>query len=528
MTDSTNEKPTSRQNRLSPQNENFDFELADIKITPEQVDLIPSPLDSFVGDNETIDSERVDADAQQPSINKAVPQSYIANAAAPIIRPAPVVSEIKTNFYVDYFDSRKKSTATSPEPVSVAKTSQSTVDDRSQDAMIPEKNSTTPTEPDVTDDFYSEPLDNQAPVIDGAGMAVAVLSQFKSKQERINKQQEELIQAFSDKMKSATTVTYTAVFFGVIALVAATTIGVMLLKTKSDVSDLTGTTTAIKDDIKNIAKAAPDDLEGTDPSLDQLNQKVDDVIEQLNEVTALQNKVALLEKKVVTPKLSTTTKTLDNVPPTVDVVEKKPAAEHTVKAVPATKAVKNASAEQGITATTKPENNAKTTNKTVKSPTTEQGITVVDMPATKPESSSKTANKVGLYAPKKVSEIPDKAAQAVPANDINNVINNARPQAATPLPATTNTNTTTNNTASQANTGWAVNLASSNKLEDAKSTAARFAQKGVPVSISSVTVKNETRYRLQVKGFKTKDEAAAYANKAKDTLKLNSVWVQNP
>ncbi len=521
MTDSTNEKPTPRHNRLNSQTEDFDFELVDVPVTPDQENPTHSPLDSFVASDST-----------------------------PIIPPTQVVSEIKTNFYVDYFDKRKKIDTVDSEPVLAADMNpSSTVDNRSQDTMILEKNPETPTDQPYTEDVDSEsPLDSHAPVVNGAGMAVAVLSQFKSKQESINKQQEKLIQEFSQKIKSATTVTYTAVFFGVVALVAATTLGVMLLKTKSEVSDLAGTTTALKDNIKNIAKTTPDELEGTDPSIDQLNQKVDDVIEQLNEVTERQNKAALVEKTAVNKSATTkpldapqiiadvtektpastpvktptvTTKPLDNHQMTANVIEKKPPVATPVKALATTKPLDNHQmttnvAEKKAPATTPVK--ATPATKTAKNSTTEKTAPVVNTATTiQPQTTSKTASKSELSTPKKINEIPDKAL-AVPANDINKVINTASPQAAPPA---------TNKAAPQISSGWTVNLGSSNRLDDAKNTAARFAQKGIPVTVYPVTVKNETRYRLQVKGFKTKDEAAAYANKAKDTLKLNSVWI-NP
>ncbi|MDD1616721.1 MAG: hypothetical protein CG439_1870 [Methylococcaceae bacterium NSP1-2] len=459
MTDFTNEKPSPRQHRLDSQKEDFDFELPEMSVTSEQVNPDSIPLEDMT-----------------------------ANASATIIPPTQVVPEIKTNFYVDYFDNRKKIKPKNPEPVFAAEAdSPSTVDNGSQDTMMSEKTTEMPTE-----NPYSEPpLDSQAPVIDGAGMAVAVLSQFKSKQESINKQQEKLIQEFSHKIKTATTITYTAVFFGVVALAAATTLGIMLSKTKSEVSDLTGTTIALKDNIRNI-KVAPDDLEGVDPAIDQLNEKVDELTEQLNEIATHQNKSASSDKTAITKK-SANTKPLDESQTAVTVAEKNPASETPVKATPASKAVKNTTVPQS---------------------------TVVNVaPTAKPEITSKTVNKADLTVPKKINAIPDKAL-AVPANDINNVINSTNP------PAVSHTNPPPTTTA-QASSGWTVNLASSNKLEDAKKTAARFTQQGVPVTITPYTVKNETRYRLQVKGFKNKEEATAYGNKAKNTLKLNSVWI-NP
>ncbi|MDD1608676.1 MAG: SPOR domain-containing protein [Methylococcaceae bacterium] len=487
MTDFTNEKPSPRQHRLDSQKEDFDFELPEMSVTSEQVNPDSIPLEDMT-----------------------------ANASATIIPPTQVVPEIKTNFYVDYFDNRKKIKPKNPEPVFAAEAdSPSTVDNGSQDTMMSEKTPEMPTE-----NPYSEPpLDSQAPVIDGAGMAVAVLSQFKSKQESINKQQEKLIQEFSHKIKTATTITYTAVFFGVVALAAATTLGIMLSKTKSEVSDLTGTTIALKDNIRNI-KVAPDDLEGVDPAIDQLNEKVDELTEQLNEIATHQNKSASSDKTAITKK-SANTKPLDESQTAVTVAEKNPASETTIKAISDKKPVSETPVKAISEKKPASETPVKATpaSKAVKNTTVPQSTVVNVAPTAKPENTSKTVNKADLTVPKKINAIPDKAL-AVPANDINNVINSTNP------PAVSHTNPPPTTTA-QASSGWTVNLASSNKLEDAKKTAARFTQQGVPVTITPYTVKNETRYRLQVKGFKNKEEATAYGNKAKNTLKLNSVWI-NP
>lgn len=538
MTDFKNENPNSRQNRLSSQKENFDFELVEVQVTPDQMNPAPSHLDNFIDDEDAIDRLLIDAhfntneepqvvttesddydsidrmlsnqrfNHQEEQHTNPAPADVVASEPTPIEPPAQAVPEIKTNFYVDYFDKRKKIKTTNPEPVeSEPEINQpadkpSPVNNRPQNAM----NNPTPTE-----EIHSEqPLDSHAPMFNGSGMAVAVLSQFKSKQESINKQQEKLIQDFSQKIKAATTITYAAVFFGVVALAAATTLGVMLVKTKSEVSDLAGTTTALKDNIKAISKGSPDDLEGTDPAIDQLNQKVEEVMEQLkeqsqvsnsglkNEVTALQNKVLQLEKSAAK---ATANKPLDIAQPPVVVVEKKPAVEPIVKTT--------------------------LTAKTLKKPIVEH-VAPASVAITTAKPTTKTANK-SIDTPK-----IDKAQAVLPANDINNLV---KPAATAPAPQTAIANTPRAPQAATANTarapqagtssGWTVNLGSSNKLDDAKKTAARFAQKGISVAINPVTVKNETRYRLQVKGFKSKDEAAAYANKAKDALKLDSVWI-NP
>ncbi len=72
---------------------------------------------------------------------------------------------------------------------------------------------------------------------------------------------------------------------------------------------------------------------------------------------------------------------------------------------------------------------------------------------------------------------------------------------------------------------WAVNLVSFKQEWYAKSKAAEFEKKGIPTDVIKVKVKGEDWFRLRVKGFKSKYDAASYAVKVKKTLNLGSVWV---
>jgi hypothetical protein len=74
---------------------------------------------------------------------------------------------------------------------------------------------------------------------------------------------------------------------------------------------------------------------------------------------------------------------------------------------------------------------------------------------------------------------------------------------------------------------WSVNLISYKEKSYAKSKAAKFVQKGVPVKVMAVDVNNATLYRLKVGGFKNKLAATSYASKIKKSLNLNSVSVNS-
>ncbi len=72
---------------------------------------------------------------------------------------------------------------------------------------------------------------------------------------------------------------------------------------------------------------------------------------------------------------------------------------------------------------------------------------------------------------------------------------------------------------------WVVNLVSFKQEWYAKRKAKEFEKKGIPAKVEQVKIKGKQWFRLRVKGFKSKYEAAAYAVKVKKTLNLSSVWV---
>jgi cell division protein FtsN len=75
------------------------------------------------------------------------------------------------------------------------------------------------------------------------------------------------------------------------------------------------------------------------------------------------------------------------------------------------------------------------------------------------------------------------------------------------------------------NAHWSVNLIAFKQDWYAKSKAAEFAQKGVPVEVIPVDVNGVVWYRLRVAGFKNRAEADSYAARIKKALNLSSVWV---
>ncbi len=72
---------------------------------------------------------------------------------------------------------------------------------------------------------------------------------------------------------------------------------------------------------------------------------------------------------------------------------------------------------------------------------------------------------------------------------------------------------------------WSVNLISFKQDWYANRKAAEFSKQGVPAKVIPVQVKGQTWYRLSVSGFKSRNEASAYAARVKRTHNLDSVWI---
>lgn len=72
---------------------------------------------------------------------------------------------------------------------------------------------------------------------------------------------------------------------------------------------------------------------------------------------------------------------------------------------------------------------------------------------------------------------------------------------------------------------WFVNLISLKERSDAVIQASEFIRKGIRAEMIEVKVNDVTWYRLRVGGFASKEQAAAYAEKIKKPMQLNSIWI---
>ncbi|MDT8406721.1 MAG: SPOR domain-containing protein [Methylococcales bacterium] len=84
---------------------------------------------------------------------------------------------------------------------------------------------------------------------------------------------------------------------------------------------------------------------------------------------------------------------------------------------------------------------------------------------------------------------------------------------------------TTRRTTTAKKQNWVVHLVSFRQAWYAQRKAAEFQRLGIPVTVNKVTVKGAPWHRLSVPGFSNKNQANAYAERLKQQLQLQSVWI---
>ena len=227
---------------------------------------------------------------------------------------------------------------------------------------------------------------------------------------------------YQKKLKKAAIITYTSLSFGVVALLSTVVMGVIVSGVQTKVSKLTELVSIFEDDMIGIAEKNTDiEINNSDFSIEQLNQKISGLPEQLEKQAQFSSGAA---KKRVT---AVATKQTD-------------------------------------------------LNKSINS----QKIKTHGLEKTQP--SKVTIKKV----------LTEKKASIT-----------------------------------QATSDWSVNLTAYEDLSYAKSKAAKFIQKDIPVKVVAVDMNNAKWYRLKVVGFKNKKDATSYAAKIKKSLNLNTVFVGN-
>jgi len=342
------------------------------------------------------------------------------------------------------------------------------------------------------------------PLIDDAG--IAALMQFKSSQESINSNYKKQIVALEAKAKKLTMIAYGVLALLVASLITAVVLGVMAYGTKNEQTRLMERLIALEKNQVSISTNTPHQEHIIDS---QLDHKVGETMEPVPTKPVTAADQIKHEPSPSSTGHETENKALESQQDKVDTVE--------TKALPPEKthAATKPSAHkipEALTASHQLENQSA-------GPQKEH----IDPPALQPTVSESTATPADTEKnktpapPEKKGEAEDH--QATPTN----VAVKKKTSRTTAQKTTTKKPHKTLSIASN----WSVNLIAYKQQWYARSKAAEFSQKGVPVEILPVKSDNVIWYRLRVTGFNDKEEALAYSGRVKKALNLSSVWVGN-
>ncbi|MDD5578117.1 MAG: SPOR domain-containing protein [Methylobacter sp.] len=301
---------------------------------------------------------------------------------------------------------------------------------------------------------------------DADNAEIALLDQFKAEQKK-------LIKECENKVKKAAFLTYAALGLGIVALCAVLGVAWMVYKAQTEVSKLTALVAVITEDMgSNTGETAGQQVNNSNLSIEQLNDKVDELIEQLKvkslSTDGAKDEVIKEEIANAATKQEVLTKPLEHQQTKTDVLEvKKPL-----------------------------EKSGSSTN--LLNPITADA-------AIKPETINKPAD--ARHARNTIAAVKKSSSSIVKTAHVKKNLKKSKK--------------------AQAAVNWSVNLVSFKQQWYAKSKADEFAQKGIPVEVIEVEIDNATWYRLRVNGFSNKEEAASYAARVKKALNLSSVWVGN-
>jgi cell division septation protein DedD len=123
---------------------------------------------------------------------------------------------------------------------------------------------------------------------------------FKTEQNTIKKQQN----APANKIKKTNIIIYTALSLAIVALLASVVIAIIITNIQTKVSKLTDMVSIIEEDIggSNTEKNADMDINSSDISIEQLNQKINGLTRRFTEIINLETRTSELEKKVTLQK----------------------------------------------------------------------------------------------------------------------------------------------------------------------------------------------------------------------------------
>ena len=323
-----------------------------------------------------------------------------------------------------------------------------------------------------------------------------------------------------NKVKKTKLLSYAAVGFGAIALLAAIGLGVMTFSAKTEVSKLTEAVSTFEASLaKSAANNPNEEIDAMRNSVVQLNQQVDGFITELKENPLFS--VDLLNNKVpdLVAKQEMVSKSLDMLQVKMGGLEGQASSNISVAESPKVEVVH----EHAQTQEDKVHEIAPVKIEAAHEPVKE-GVAHEHAPSKKvlvPEHVP-TLEKAGHEkAPVKVEVVPETAPVKVKTQLKMVVVKPIVPPKAVPKQEPVKVKI-------QAAPGkWGINLVAFKQEWYAKSKVAEFAQQGVVAEVIPVHEKNTTLYRLRVGGFKSKAEADSNKARIKRALNLDSVWVSD-
>lgn len=341
--------------------------------------------------------------------------------------------------------------------------------------------------------------------------SLAALMQFKSEQESINKKYKKDIADSAANAKKVPMMTYVALGFALVSLIAAVVLGVMAYGAKTELAKLTESATASK----NTGAVATNNSNPVKPN----------TVPNPTEPKADENIHSLAAKPDSSP--DTAKHEPSSTPETDDHAAEAKAALHDPKTDVVTPE-NSASLIEKPHAAIEPPHHDQAAPSTASHPTENKPVeppqetiaaattnTALSEPKATPDDTEK--NKIPT-TPEKKPETEHPSSEKKEAKTITE-------KKKTPVAMTKKTAAKKKPTPVTAAANWSVNLIAFKDQWYAGSKAAEFAQKGVPVEIVPVRIGNVTRYRLRVPGFSDKEEAAAYKRRVEKALNLSGVWV---
>jgi hypothetical protein len=351
--------------------------------------------------------------------------------------------------------------------------------------------------------------------------SIPALLQFKSEQEALNKKQKKQISDYETQIKKASLTTYAALGFGVAAVISALVLGFVTYRAKSQINQLSALIVQLQAQKEPAMPAS-----GEPPHEKAMANEAPPEGPASAEHSPIEHEPqaheSIAEAEPSAPPAATEHEAIVQAPTKPHHDSAHDDAEHSQTA-------HNNEVANHKPATEKPAATPTTSNQTAEHQPLEthdqQAPSANEHKAATPEAlasiseTTKAADSTPVLLEKELAPEPTNVNQAAIKKP--SVVKKKSSKASHKTIATAKRPTTASST------NWSVNLIAYKQQWYANSKADEFIQKGVPVEVIPIKIKDITWYRLRVRGFDTKQEASSYAARVKKALNLTSVWVGN-